>query len=150
MVRVSFLAVAMTLALGCGHWEPVPVTINAVQADPAAELRNLIVLNGQGGWNVEVTDQYIRIINPFGFPQIYNFAQWADVHIIHRGDKYQVTAWDPNHHEVYSFRPRTHDLGSCQRFLDAFYALTHRAVPGAMPADAPPAPAQPAPTPSGT
>jgi hypothetical protein len=142
-LKVPTLALALMLTACGGSWHQVPVNVNpASVADPDKEIRTLLNMVDFPPVFVEVTDQYIKAIWPGGM-RILMFDKVAEMRLINRDDIFQVSAYDAKGDEFFAYRPSTHDFATCERFLNAFYALSKKPPPGA-PAGAPAAAAAPA------
>jgi hypothetical protein len=134
MVRAGLLALLTTICLStaaCVPWQNVPTTIDpAASTDPILDMKTIInTTTLVPPALLEVTEQYLKAVWPQGYTQVFSYAQAADIRIIHRGDIFQVSAYDAAGKEFFAFRPRMHDFATCQKFLNAFYALTKRPVP---------------------
>jgi hypothetical protein len=126
----TFLALAVWGGCG-GAWRQVPVNVNpAAIADPVAEMKTLLNMLEYPPALTEVTDQYVKAVWPGG-TGVLLFAKVADIRIITRDDIFQVSAYDAKGDEFFAYRPATHDFPTCEKFLNAFYALSKKTPPSA-------------------
>jgi len=138
MSRGTLLVLLTTLSLsGCAHWLPVPMTVNpAASTDPVIDLKAALNSEQFPPALLEVTDQYAKMTWVNGATLVLTFADVTDLRILHGGEQYRVVASDARGKELYRIDPRTHDFGTCQKFVNAFYAITKRPVPAATPGGA--------------
>jgi len=136
MLRVlKILSVTTFLAFsvwgGCGgSWHQVPVNVNpASVADPVAEMKTLLNMLEYPPALTEVTDQYVKAVWAQGMTGVLLFTKVADIRIINRDDIFQVSAYDAKGDEFFAYRPATHDFPTCEKFLNAFYALSKKTPP---------------------
>lgn len=138
------VVVAMLVIVGCGSWTAVPVQLNpAAVKDPVKEIDAVLRMSGLNIVKIEVTDQYISqvFVGNVGAGTITLFIEKvANIGIVTRSNAYHVSASSASGEEIWRFRPAAEDLATCQRFLNAYYALTKRPVPTT---DAPPTPSKP-------
>lgn len=129
----KFMVVAMLVLVGCGNWIAVPVQLNPAEVkDPVKEIDTVLRMSGLNIVKVEITDQYIQqvFVGNVGAGTITLFIEKvAKIGIITRSNAYHVSASNAAGEEIWRFRPASEDLATCQRFLNAYYALTKRPVP---------------------
>ena len=134
MLRSSRMALLAMLLLGaCATWAPVPVPVKlnpSAVADPEKEIKTLLNMLSYPPAFIEVTDQYIKAVWA-GSTGVLLFAKVADLRVLVKGDVFQVSAYDAKNNEFFAYRPATHDFPTCERFVNAFYALTKRTPPPA-------------------
>jgi hypothetical protein len=124
------MVLALSLLVpGCGGaWQPVvyqpqPTAV----ANPAGEVKTLLNLRELPPVQVEVTDEYIK--ETFGSASLSTRVlplATATFRIVTRNNVYQVAAYDPGERVIWAYRPVGRDLPTCQRMMNALYALTKR------------------------
>lgn len=134
LLRIALLALSL-FAVSCA-WQHVPFEANAASiSDPVAEIQTLVNMRPIPPVRVEVTDKYLKEIwaGPNGVNTAIVFFQKAEFRIITRSNIYQVSAYDANGREIWSFRPASRDLATCQQMINAISAVAKRAPTPAAP-----------------
>jgi hypothetical protein len=127
-----FVPLSLSLLLsGCARvpWQPVTYQSKpAAVADPATEVKALLNMREYPAVLVEVTEQYVKEswaggagINTKVLP-----VASATFRIVTRRNIYQVSAYDAGGKEIWAYRPVMKDLPTCEKMMDALYALTKR------------------------
>lgn len=116
----------------CGTWTQVPVTVDpASVTDPVKEITAALNMRIYPAAQIQVTEQYIKEVfaSQRIVTDVLNISLVGDMRIITQSGSYRVMAYDTKGEELWMYRPAREDLPTCQRFLNAFYALTKRPVP---------------------
>jgi hypothetical protein len=125
----SFVPLALVLLVSGCHWEQVAYRPQpAAVANPAGEIKALLSQKPYAAAVIEVNDESIKEFYPSpGHAGLVLLPLVGTTfRIITRDNMYMVAAHDQDDSEIWTYLPPGKDLATCQRMINALFALTKR------------------------